>query len=131
MTPLEQLLAHCDGKDCYCNALSQRECGCGADWTPAEVYKLRVEVARLNKELAVEEQRTKDAMDAAAEADKRVVPEGWKLVPVEPTDTMLNMACDEYERWGGDACENFTLNDAKCVYDAMLAAAPEYKETDE
>lgn len=43
------------------------------------------------------------------------VPDGWKLVPVEPTNDMLNAGY-------------FTNNEAnKSIYSSMLAAAPEYK----
>ena len=38
---LEEQLKHCDGKDCLCNAYYPGECACDADWTSAEVYKLR------------------------------------------------------------------------------------------
>lgn len=38
---LEEQLAHCDGKDCTCAAYGPSECACDADWTPAEVYRLR------------------------------------------------------------------------------------------
>ena len=43
MSDLEQQLAHCDGKDCKCMAYYSGECACDADWTPAEVYRLRAE----------------------------------------------------------------------------------------
>jgi hypothetical protein len=46
---LRELLAHCDGKDCICMAYGQSECGCGCDWTPAEVYELRAEVESLKR----------------------------------------------------------------------------------
>lgn len=46
------------------------------------------------------------------------IPEGWKLVPIEPTPEMLNAA---------------RLNHmaANAVYKAMLSAAPEYKGVEE
>jgi hypothetical protein len=47
---LEEQLAHCDGRDCHCAAFGSCECGCDADWTPAEVYRLRAEVAALRKD---------------------------------------------------------------------------------
>ena len=37
------------GQDCGCYAYSESECGCDADWTPAEVYELREELARARK----------------------------------------------------------------------------------
>jgi hypothetical protein len=43
MSDLIERLAHCDGKDCRCMAYSNSECACDADWTPAEVYRLRAE----------------------------------------------------------------------------------------
>ena len=33
------------GQDCECSAYSESECGCGADWTPSEVYELREKLA--------------------------------------------------------------------------------------
>ena len=35
------------GQDCKCSAYNESECGCGADWTPSEVYKLREQVKNL------------------------------------------------------------------------------------
>lgn len=43
------------------------------------------------------------------------IPEGWKLVPIEPTEEMVEAAIDR-----ADGVRN--------GYRAMLAAAPEYKE---
>lgn len=36
-----------DGKGCECFARCEADCVCGADWTPAEVLKLRAEIAAL------------------------------------------------------------------------------------
>lgn len=33
------------GQDCGCHAYNESECGCGADWTPSEVYELREKLA--------------------------------------------------------------------------------------
>ena len=41
-----------NGQGCTCNAWSENECACGADWTPQEVYDLRAENNRLKAELA-------------------------------------------------------------------------------
>jgi hypothetical protein len=38
------------GKDCHCEARSSYECGCDADWTPTEVYKLREDAKQLSLE---------------------------------------------------------------------------------
>ena len=39
-----------NGQGCTCNAWSENECACGADWTPQEVYDLRAENERLKAE---------------------------------------------------------------------------------
>lgn len=55
------------------------------------------------------------------------VPEGWKLVPVEPTDDMIDKGCDEHCCEQGDSWYSapaLSYGDAKSVYSAMLAAAP-------
>lgn len=41
------------GQDCGCYAYSESECGCGADWTPSEVYELR---EKLDTERALADQ---------------------------------------------------------------------------
>ncbi|EOW9134667.1 hypothetical protein ACLRFU_001480 [Cronobacter sakazakii] len=51
-------------------------------------------------------------------AGKAVVPEGWKLVPAQPTQAM----CDAVLGW---ACFTFNGDGAKRIYEAMLAVAPE------
>lgn len=38
-----------DGKGCKCEARSESECGCDADWTPQEVYDLRTENEQLKE----------------------------------------------------------------------------------
>ena len=43
------------------------------------------------------------------------VPEGWKLVPVEPTDEMCGAAYSDRMVWNGGP---------RAIYEAMLAAAP-------
>ncbi|EOC1277703.1 hypothetical protein ACI09F_000131 [Cronobacter turicensis] len=51
-------------------------------------------------------------------AGKAVVPEGWKLVPAQPTQAM----CDAVL---GRACFTFNGDGAKRIYEAMLSVAPE------
>jgi hypothetical protein len=38
------------GEECQCSAYNESECGCGADWTPREVYELREQRDRLAEE---------------------------------------------------------------------------------
>jgi len=52
------------GKDCDCEARSSYECGCDADWTPTEVYKLREDA----KQLALERD---EALSQIAQAECR------------------------------------------------------------
>ena len=63
-----------------------------------------------------------EALRAALEQpDVRIrtsVPAGWKLVPVEPTDEMVEAGDHEIEKWGVDASSSGAFR-------AMLAAAPQ------
>ena len=63
---------------------------------------------------------------AAEEAQKVAVPQGWKLVPIEPTLEMLN-AVDEYVGGSCYSCSKREASDDDCerVYKAMLATAPQ------
>lgn len=47
------------------------------------------------------------------------MPEGWKLVPIEPTDAMIRALADGFIAINGD-------NNSECLrgYSRMLAAAP-------
>ena len=41
------------GIDCKCNASVERECCCSnVDWTPTEVYRLRAQLVKAQKQLA-------------------------------------------------------------------------------
>jgi len=70
-------------------------------------------------------------MHAALEsfaAHRAAVPNGWKLVPVEPTDAMMDVGTSKHECAQGDPWYGApALSDVDCVaiYQAMLAAAPE------
>lgn len=59
MTDWNKLIEHADGRDCKCAAYSYTDCGCDADWTPREVYKLRHRVEALEA-----------VVEAAREIDK-------------------------------------------------------------
>ena len=56
-----------------------------------------------------------------------MVPEGWKLVPVEPTIPMLHRAdgltCIDFAALGEEGA--FDLDELKEIYRAMIAAAPQ------
>lgn len=53
---------------------------------------------------------------------ERAVPEGWKLVPVEPTQEMLIAGVRGFQKAGYNDCDK--LHDWTGCYRAMLAAAP-------
>ena len=61
----------------------------------------------------------RQAMDYAQPTPS--VPEGWKLVPIEPTPEMIDAA--EYVDWGDADVRGSCIN----AWDRMLAAAPEAK----
>lgn len=55
------------------------------------------------------------------------VPDGWVLVPVEPTGGMSSAATDievGYPTWDGSK-DSFTEGEAKAIWKAMLAAKPD------
>ena len=70
------------GQDCDCEARSSYECGCDADWTPTEVYKLREDAKQLadrltalelhsTSELARLEKERDDALSQIVQAECR------------------------------------------------------------
>ena len=57
-----------------------------------------------------------------------IVPEGWKLVPIEPTPEMMLVAQKaDHDHGGHEEWLEYDGEDVKRVYRAMLAAAPETK----
>lgn len=68
---------------------------------------------------------------ALVESDEISIPEGWKLVPIEPTQEMLNQShtlCDANcpdcgKGFAVDVTENITSS-----WEGMLAAAPEERK---
>jgi len=52
------------------------------------------------------------------------VPDGWKLIPIEPTQAMMNAAFDAFEVWLPRPYANGT-EARNAIYAAMLAASPE------
>ena len=59
----------------------------------------------------------------AALALSRGVPDGWKLVPVEPTESMKHAGWTEYPNYWGNG-QQTDGDDAAACYAAMLKAAP-------
>ena len=71
-------------------------------------------------ELAEETVLAKHFPDAA----KMVVPDGWQLVPVEPTRDMQKAGSAFPIGDDGLNLINMSFEEVRCVYKAMLAAAP-------
>jgi hypothetical protein len=46
----QEITQYVEGDGCECNARCEGECGCGADWTPKEVYVLQKRIVELEKE---------------------------------------------------------------------------------
>lgn len=66
-----------------------------------------------------------DALNELRELRKQQaagVPDGWKLVPVEPAWEMLNACAADWQARGMFGLDTL---DARAAYSAMLAAAPE------
>lgn len=65
----------------------------------------------------------------AALAPQSAIPEGWKLVPIEPTENMLDAIEDAAKaeckvEWDSCLGSNLHFGDAENVYRDLLAAAP-------
>ena len=58
------------------------------------------------------------------------IPEGWKLVPIEPTGDMLYAGSDNDVGGSCYSCSKWSASytDCKNVYKSMLDASPEFKE---
>lgn len=69
-------------------------------------------------ELAEETVRAKHFPDSA-----KMVPDGWQLVPVEPTEAMIDASDDEARCVYDTGCGSY-LDNPEDVYKAMLSAAP-------
>lgn len=65
----------------------------------------------------------RDIRAALAASPQPAAPEGWKLVPIEPTPRMLAAMWDHRDRMAGRSENNI----ARAGYAAMLAAAPAAK----
>ena len=93
-----------------------------ADQQAGIAYAERVATERFASTGEQVSQTTRMLMGCAFEAGVahgRVVPAGWKLVPVEPSIAMEDAGCKAASRLMG-------LSEANRVYRAMLAATPEY-----
>jgi hypothetical protein len=68
-----------------------------------------------------------EALPAAAVSERPFIPEGWKLVPVEPTKHMDAAGCNEDERYSNNRFSYPSESRAYNVWRAMLDAAPRYE----
>jgi len=62
---------------------------------------------------------------ALSRSEKPAIPEGWKLVPPEPTESMIDEAADVYPLWPERQIEKTPIGEiCTKLWKAMLAAAP-------
>ena len=67
------------------------------------------------------------AMLKAGPVTAAALPDGWKLVPVEPTAEMCKAGYEAQDKWPSEQCDNFKerhYSFSQPRYKAMLAAAP-------
>lgn len=94
-----------------------------AAFSPAAGQDNDKQLASLYQQAFQREQKRADLAEAERDelknklADQQAMPEGWKLVPIEPTDEMIDVACESIV--GG-----LFRVDATRVYAAALSAAP-------
>jgi hypothetical protein len=81
------------GKHCQCEARCSYECGCDADWTPTEVYKLREDAKQLADRLTALELHSTSEL-ARLERERN---ESQEKYATEATEHMLaiNKICGE------------------------------------
>ena len=73
----------------------------------------------------IADMRKKVKENHIADASKMVTPDGWQLVPIEPTDEMLVSGQEEWALGKRGAMED--CEESRAIFKAMLAAAPKYK----
>ena len=90
---------------------------CGLDTLTHAPEEYAAHAINSHDELVAENERLRTALECATnhfpDAAEMVAPEGWQLVPVEPTIEMVQAATHSAVGFG-----------TKAAYKAMLAAAP-------
>lgn len=69
----------------------------------------------------------------AAPAVNFAVPDGWKLVPVEPTEEMCKAGYEAQDKWRSEQCDNFKerrYSFSQPRYKAMIDVAPVAHDND-
>lgn len=87
-----------------------------------ELTKLRDALRRVKNEAASLADAQVIALEALTAAQSAQVPEGWKLVPVEPTVEMALAGADVIRNRARGKFVRYVMHD---VWAAMLAAAPQ------
>lgn len=96
-------------------------------------------IKRMNGLIETANKNSAWEMEAAAEMMKAVhlltlvadhglaqdAPSGWKLVPIEPTDAMVEVGCDNNPtQWNEGTDNGFAVDVANDVYVSMVRSAP-------
>jgi hypothetical protein len=84
-----------DGKDCKCSAYGEHECGCGADWTPQEVYDLRAQVKSVTQERDLEIKRAREAEKRVKAIDTML---GEEIKMKEQAEKEIKLITDSWHR---------------------------------
>lgn len=91
----------------------------GGSWT-----KLAADAAREIERLRAWQRARLEEVDARR-AGVAQCPAGWKLVPIEPTDEMVEVGCDNNStQWNEGTDNGFAADVANDVYVSMVRAAP-------
>jgi hypothetical protein len=115
-----------------------RHGGTASDLMPRLLAKQHKNMARtwpdwrtMSEDSAIEHDRSTESPDAALGAqtppEGAAVAQGWRLAPVEPTETMVEDGVHAYQCTGisAELVKDWTAEDhVKFIYSAMLAAAP-------
>lgn len=79
-------------------------------------------IIALSDALTLERKTSHHLRARITELEAKRVPDGWKLVPIEPTQEMIDAVIEE--EFGMNGATHLSYRQ---LYKAMLSAAPEYK----
>ena len=119
------------GKDCHCEARSSYECGCDADWTPVEVYKLREDARQLADRLTALELHSTNEL-ARLERERDEAREKTERYRIEANAIMMQRdewaaMCGRYKQERDEAQDKYATE----ATDHMLAVNKLCGERDE
>ena len=119
------------GQNCHCEARSSYECGCDADWTPVEVYKLREDARQLADRLTALELHSTNEL-ARLERERDEAREKTERYRIEANAIMMQRdewaaMCGRYKQERDEAQDKYATE----ATDHMLAVNKLCGERDE